>query len=207
MKVRFETTLEDLVAWNLFHFEQSPTIRWQRILYAISLPAMLFLTGLVGLIVFLDVAWTDPVLFVASVSAAIFVSIPATVAWVLLSPRLLMTMMERNVRKLLNEGDNRNIFGWREMEFADGLLSVKLAHIELRLDMHAIVKIVGNNEYTFVYISATDAYPIPKNLYPEEEYRCFVAALSNAWENRDAPRVVEVRAVEDYHVTENPQNR
>ena len=55
----------------------------------------------------------------------------------------------------------------------------------MRLDVRAIDKIVSDGDYTFVYIASIQAYVIPMNLYPEEEYRAFVAELREAWEHRD----------------------
>jgi hypothetical protein len=72
------------------------------------------------------------------------------------------------------------------MELADNRLIVTTPLIHSIIDLRAIEKIVGTEEYTFVYIASTQAFVIPMNRYPEDEYRAFVAELREAWENIDA---------------------
>jgi hypothetical protein len=95
------------------------------------------------------------------------------------------------VRKFLAEGSNRTLVGWREMELVNGRLVVKTELFETVMDLRAIYKIVANDEFTFLYYSSITAYLIPMNLYPEDEYREFVAELREAWDNREAPRPSE----------------
>src|ERR1019366_841883 len=49
------------------------------------------------------------------------------------------------VRKLLAEGTNRGITGWREMELVNHRLNVKLELVESSYDLRAIEKIVNND--------------------------------------------------------------
>src|SRR5687767_8278328 len=88
-------------------------------------------------------------------------------------------------RRLLAEGSNRTLTGWRELEIVDHRLIMVTELIRSSVDLRAIDRIVGNDQYTFVYISSTAAYIIPMQLYPEHEYREFVAELREAWENRE----------------------
>ena len=54
----------------------------------------------------------------------------------------------------------------------------------------AIEKIVGDGNYTFVYIASVSAYMIPMNRYPEDEYGEFVAELREAWDD-DTPKLAK----------------
>ena len=96
-----------------------------------------------------------------------------------------------SVRKLLAEGSNHSILGWRELELVNDRLRFTMELIEGSYDLRAIEKIVGNEHYTFVYVSSLQALIIPMTLYPEDEYRTFVAELRDAWEDRDAPPLAE----------------
>ena len=187
MRIRFETTIEDVIAFNRFHFANSPT--WQRQLWTQSLMvfgilALLFLVmhlSSMGPVLAFD--WFEGVLAVVFAVAAI--------AWAFFIRWYMDWSLARNTRKFLAEGSNRLLFGWREMELVNGRLVLNTELIQSSLDLRAIEKIVRDENYTYVYIASVSAYMIPMNLYPEDEYREFVAELIEAWENRDAPRPVE----------------
>jgi hypothetical protein len=189
VKIRFETTIDDVIAFNRFHFASSPAWRrqvWtQTLLVPAILVAMYLLLRLttVGVVedfeAMLQIGWFDG--FLAIFFAA------ASIAWGFFIRWHMNSSLERNARRFLSEGSNRVIFGWREMELVNNRLLLKNELIESSLDLRAIEKIVGNDQYTFVYIAAAQAYLIPMHLYPEDEYREFVAELREAWENRDSP--------------------
>ena len=76
------------------------------------------------------------------------------------------------------------MLGWREVELVDDRLVSKTELIDSSIDLRAIEKIAANKEYTFVYIASVNAITIPMTLYPEDEYRDFVAELREAWDHR-----------------------
>ena len=196
MKIRFETTIEDIVAWNRFHFAQSPAMRRQRWTLTLLVPAF------AGVIAWFDyLAWLDSP---AHEGVAFWMyAIVFAFFWFVAIQFLLPWRTAQNVRKLLAEGSNHSVLGRREMELVNNRLIVKMEWIESSYDLRAIEKIVSNGDYAFVYISSIQAFPIPMRLYPEEEYRAFVAELRDAWENRDAPRPV-MAAAPDARIAEKP---
>src|SRR5262249_18509168 len=130
-------------------------------------PPSIWLAGLIGALIALSVVWHY------------------FIRWRMIAG------LESTVRKLLAEGSNRSVLGWCDMELVGYRLTVKRELIESSYDLRAIQKVVGNDEYTFVYFSSIQAFVIPMRLYPEDEYREFVAELREAWDNREAPRPVE----------------
>jgi hypothetical protein len=190
MKIRFETTIEDIVAWNRFHFEHSPALRRQRWIVTLLIP------GIVGVMAWSDYqAKEESVLWMYALAFSTF--------WCVGIQFLLPWRTAQNVRKLLAEGSNHSVLGWREIELVNNRLVEKMALIDSSYDLRAIEKIVSNGDYTFVYISSIQAIPIPMRLYPEEEYRAFVAELRDAWENRDELRPVKATAP-DERIVERP---
>ncbi len=191
MKIRFNTSTEDIVAFNRFHCENSPMWRRQRIIRASLVPVILAFFSLYIYTIKSRDMDHDPdaqlSLGIALVGINLAVSVPL---YFFLSWRILSSVTS-GVRKLLAEGSNRALLGWREMELANGRLFVKTELLEISMDMRAIEKIVANEQYTFVYYSSITAYLIPMNLFPEDEYREFVAELREAWHNRDAFAPVE----------------
>jgi hypothetical protein len=186
MKIRFETTIDDVIAFNRFHFANSPTWRrqvWTQMLLVPGILAILLIVVFFLSNRHMEEDWTFGILAV--------VLLPFSVVWAVFMRWRLNAALESNTRKFLAEGSNRVMFGWREMELVNNRLVLKTELIESRLDLRAVEKIVSDGSYTFVYIGSTVAYLIPMRLYPEDEYRAFVDELCEAWENRDAPRLTD----------------
>jgi hypothetical protein len=203
MRIRFETTIDDVVAFNRYHLAHSPAWRrqvWKQMLTVPAILACLFLF-----------AWYNnervgdmppdqvPTLYWSLGIAFVVLS----VIWAGFIRWYLSWSVARNTRRFLAEGANRVSFGWREMELANNRLIVETELTHMSLDLRAVEKIVGDDQYTFVYTGASQAYYIPMNLYPEEEYRQFVAELREAWDNREAPLPPEARPV-DARIAEKP---
>jgi hypothetical protein len=184
MKICFETIIDDYVAFNRFHMQNSPMWRRQRLIGSGIAPVLVALgLGIMFFSVLADQAHDLPVAIVLIVLFVLLncaISIPAF----FLTRWMMMNGVTKNTRKLLAEGGNRTMLGWREMELVDGRLVVKTDLIHSSLDLRAIQKIAGDDEYTFVYISSIQAYVIPMNAYPDEPFREFIAELREAWDER-----------------------
>lgn len=186
MKIRFETTIEDVIAFQRFHYANSPA--WRRQVWTQSLLLPVVLVVFLALIVLSIVLATrdDPgpnLLWVVPLFAFGIPFLVISIGWVFFIRWFLNRALGRNTRKFLAEGSNRIMFGWREMELVDGRLFVNTELVQTNLDLRAIEKIVSNGDYTFVYIASMSAYMIPMD-YPDEEFREFVAELREAWDNR-----------------------
>ncbi len=188
MRIRFETTMDDLIAFNRFHAENSPMLRRQRLIFSLLFPLILCIVGLVTMLANIDLLDEDPIRFFVLSAVAITFGLPALVGLYFLSRWRWMSNLESMVQKIYAEGNNQIALGWREMEIVGNRLLLKTEWIDSSTDLRVIEKIVGNDDFTFVYIASNQAYLIPMNLYPEDEYRQFVADLREAWENRDEPR-------------------
>lgn len=185
MSIRFETTVDQLVAFNRYHYENSPTWRKQRLIQSCVGPTVMVMVAWVlwqfeGHV---PVANFDPVLivmfFVVVVGTFFFIRWRVTVN------------LESAVRKLLTEGSNRTILGWCEMALEGNRLVVKRELMEGSFDLRAIQKIITTDDYTFVYVTSVSSIVIPMRLFPEDEYSDFIAELRKAWENRDRPQAAD----------------
>ena len=185
MKIRFETTIEHLVAFNRYHHANSPTTRQQRRLVALLFPGIVILLALARTWYDLNSDIGDPFIFVGDWVAIWTFAFVFSVSWIVFAQWNFPRTLEKNVRKMLAEGNNQTVLGWRELELVKNRLIVDTKWMHIRLDLRAIDKIVTDGDYTFAYIASVQAYVIPMNLYPEEEYRAFVAELRDAWDHRD----------------------
>ena len=188
MKIRYETTMEHLLAFNRFHYANSPTWRRQRMLLA--------WIGPVGFFVMFGVYFSrvDPEILRADLFGSVLfpmLGLAFSFTWYYWVRARGLAQITSNVRKLLAEDSNRTLLGWREMELVGHRLIQHSDLIDTSIDLRAIIKIVRNEDYAFIYIASVSAYVIPMNLYPEQEYRTFVAELREAWENRERTRPEE----------------
>jgi len=185
MKIRFETTIEQLVAFNRYHHANSPTTTQQRRIVMLLFPGIVIVLAMIRTWYDLNSDVGDPMIFLADWVTIWIFALVFSVSWIAFAQWNFPRTLEKNVRKLLAEGNNQSVLGWRELELVKNRLIVDTKWMHIRLDLRAIDKIVSDGDYTFVYIASLQAYVIPMNLYPEEEYRAFVAELRAAWEHRE----------------------
>jgi len=190
MRIRFETTIEDIIAFNRFHCENSPM--WRRQRFAMSMLMVFVFLIAVCAVLSLNFRRIESIVEgpfgVATLAGLAVVTVILSVSVFYYMRWRTTASVVSSVRKLLAEGTNRSITGWREMELVNNRLIVKLELIDTSYDLRAIEKIISDDRYTYVYVSSIQAFMIPMTFYPEEEYRQFVADLLDAWENRDVPR-------------------
>jgi hypothetical protein len=179
VKIRFKITIDDMIALQCFHLTNSPTWRGQLLRQVLLVPASFGVLFLLAWLASQPIADGDPTFLIFGL-----VLLAASIAWIFFIPWRMKRMQEGVLRKFFAEGSNRSVLGWREMELVENRLVIHTELIHSTIDLRAIEKIVGNDHYTFVYIASMQAYVIPMNLYPEDEYRDFVAELREAWDNR-----------------------
>jgi hypothetical protein len=189
VKIRFESTIEDVIAFNRYHFTHSPTWRRQMWMLSLLLPVVLALLVVLMIMAAARANPDDqlPMLVSAFCVASLFPVL--TGGWIFFIRWHLTSSLARNTRKFLAEGSNRIMIGWREMELVNGRLAVHTELLDSNLDLRAIQKIVSDGNYTYVYTASISAHLIPMDAEPAADIRAFVAELTEAWENRGLPPV------------------
>jgi hypothetical protein len=81
------------------------------------------------------------------------------------------------LRRLLREGQNIGTFGPKELEITDAALVGHSLHADSTLAWAAVERVAENKRYAFIYISATEAYVIPRAKVKEGDYDSFVEAV------------------------------
>jgi hypothetical protein len=165
MKIAYSTTLDDIVAFNRYHYAHSPTIRQMKVLWICSTNFLLLALG-EACIIFFDASfdWV-PVLLVPIGLMVLF-------QW-WYYPRALA----RNARKLLGEGKNKGLIGPRELELTDtGLMSRN--DIGMSFVVFAAIEKIGvDSKHLFIYINALTAHVVPADAVTEGDYQQFMEAL------------------------------
>jgi hypothetical protein len=168
MKIRFENSLEDLVAFNRYHFDHSPIVRRIRILllwlvplclFVISVPVALLMEG--GL-----ERW------VALAAGATFAAL-----WASLAPGFIRRSVEDQMRKRYGAGSNEEVLGEHELELTESDLILKTQSGEQRTQLQAIESVVTEGGYTFIYLNALMAHVIPQQSVLDGNYEAFVERM------------------------------
>lgn len=173
MKIRYEVTIDDLIAFNRIHFSHSPTARRQR-RQAIGNVIFIMIAIVVGMFV---VAFErdDEALMVSGAGVAIF-----TIVFLIRLPAMTQKRMDRQIRRLFQEGDNKNMLGVQELALEDGLLVNRTAVSESRTKLDAVQRILTQDDYTFIYVSAISAHVIRHDAVIQGDPQAFVEALVRA---------------------------
>lgn len=171
--VRFDVRVEDVIAFNVFHTANSKSRRRLMLLMRLAVPVAAVVTNYWWL------AWAanHPS---ESLPGLIVLALPA-VLWYFGLPYFFRLMIAWLIPRSLAEGSNPTMLGEHEMSLDGDRLVVRSKFLESRLDLRAIVRIVQNERYSFVYISSVAAYVIIRNSLTDS----FIEELRSAMEKCD----------------------
>jgi hypothetical protein len=155
MNIRYEITIDDVVAFQMHHVAHSKTIQRQKSI-------LIGIVGFACLIAAIFIFAIEPNVLLAAITAVI----TSAVSFGLLAYTFNVSYrrgIERLARDLLAEGGNRGILGVHEIRIDDTGVTEWTAVSESRHTWHGIDQIVETDEYAFLYISALQAHVIPKH--------------------------------------------
>jgi hypothetical protein len=170
MRLRYEITLDDLLAFTLHVHQQSPTMRRTRLAAVICLATMVF--GMC--VVASEILRNVNLLWFGLGWAALFAVI---------YPRLYRRNVKRLSTKLYAEGQNKGLLGEHVAELRDNGLFDGTKFSERTVFWNGIERIESTADHTFVYLSAMSAQVIPEHSVIEGNYRAFVEELQRRWQH------------------------
>jgi hypothetical protein len=155
MQIKFENELNDLVAFNQYHFHNSRSMQtWYRIGFILG-PVFGIAYALL--------------LYRWSLSARIAVVLGVSIVFAALNWTYYRWWVAYSVRKLLGEGKNKGLIGDHAITITEEGLRETTQVSESRSTWTGIERIVENEEYVFIYISAYQAHVIPKRAFASEK--------------------------------------
>jgi hypothetical protein len=164
VNICYENTIEDMVVFNRHHCNHSPQMR--RILaWRMWGPPVYVLAG-----------FSLVALFVGSISLFVC-GVFGSVASLCIARPLLSWELDRYVRRLYAEGRNQTTLGRHELELTAETLVERTSCTEAAMRLEAIERVVTDEGYTFIYVSAMAAHVVPQHAVLEGDYEAFVAAL------------------------------
>ena len=170
MIVRFHTTVVDLVAFNRYHCAHSPAVKRTKFTW-MALASALFLGG--SLIIPSTEELSRVVIVAAAVACAVLFSVFFNYRFA--------ASLDRQARRLYEEGTNKGMVGQHELEIDDHGLVERTAVNETRQSWHGVERITETEEHAFIYISSIMAHVIPKRSVTVGDPDTFIARARKSW--------------------------
>ena len=167
MRIGFRLSVDDYVAFNVYHVRSSPSYRRGLIVWGLMVP--------LGLFVVLSVLGFKESPVFSIVSAAIPSGLLILWAWGGNDGRL-----RKSAQKMYSEGENRGLGGLEYLEATeDRLISVDEL-CESRMVWRMVERLVDTPDYYFIYISAVKELVVPKLKIEEGDFGAFQACRGGA---------------------------
>ena len=170
MRIRYEITLEDLLAFSLHLHQKSPTLRRTRRWAAFGLAAMI-----IGLCLVASEITRDPIILWVGVGGAAVIA--------LIYPQIYRRNVKWLSSRIYAEGQNKALLCPHVSELRDNGLFDGTEFLERTVFWKGIERIESLPGHTFVYLSTMSAQVIPENSIIEGNYQEFVAELQRRWQH------------------------
>lgn len=162
--------MDDLVAFNRYHFTRSPTIKRTKW-------TVMFLFSVLAVAAALLFPWPPEVTRLTMVIVAVIFAGLVSLVFHYGFGRSL----ERQVRGMFREGNNKGMLGPHELEIdAAGIVEWTEVN-ELRQSWSGIERIEENDDYVLIYLSSIMAHVIPKRAVTFGEPEAFIAQAKQFW--------------------------
>lgn len=168
MKIIYENTLEDAIAFNRYHYSNSDTFRKQKDKVTIHLPVALFFAVVILTLLIRDIriaVWGS--VFIGSYLIFIF--------------RAYNRDLYKTVGKLYKEQDMKGFVCEHQLEInEDGIL--EKTEVNERKDKWSGVQLIGADPaHAFIYVGAMQAHIIPRERIVEGDYDRFLESAKSYW--------------------------
>ena len=165
MKIKFELTIEDLVAFSQYHANHSPAVRRARLI-----DLSIVLVPLVAIPPFLFPPQYRAFAWAGTILGAVLVSIGM--------PGRYARVIERQVRRLYGNGAFHETFGPWELELTATHLLKRSEANESSTRLSALGQVAVTDDYTFIYASPVTAFVIPRHSVIAGEFERFSEAVA-----------------------------
>lgn len=171
MRIRFEQTVDDLIAMHHYTMEHSPTLRRQLRLNR-WLVRVMIAGGMFGVAAVVN----DSTMQVFLVLGALV----GLVIGAFTTKRAERRAAERAARAMATEG-GRDIFGPQEMWLDDDAFVRRSEFCETRQKWAGVQRVAETDDQAFWYIAASNAYVIPKRRLEEGDAEAFLHRARQLW--------------------------
>ena len=168
MKLSYELATEDIVSFNIYHFQNSKTAKKRRVIQRFFIPVWVIMIFL-----FFNIKNLNLVSITSNAPLLVF-----GILWFLFIDKYYFWRIKSNVEKLLQEDKNNGMIGKQNVEVRDELLVVENDSGLTQYKLETINKIDENEKYLFIYVTSVSAIVIPKKVFQNYEKDSFVKELN-----------------------------
>lgn len=170
MRIKYNVTIDDLVAFNQFYHKHSAYGRRIKRTWGLVFPLGLFLFFcLIGVS---QKDWVAPI--VGGVFAGLIIWGNAGGGW--------RKRIGKTVRKMYEEGSNKSAVGLHELELNEYGIIVKDQYGESTHSWDGIERLGFTPDYTFIFISSVAGFSIRGTTVVEGDYSAFVSNLKQRFD-------------------------
>ena len=169
MKLRYENVMEDLLAFQEFHYANSPEVRKMvlRGQFAVAVVSA-------GLLLIL-IEFTKSIFPIVNLPVAIGASVFTGVLGWFNYPYATKRSWHKSTKKLYSEGKNRGFVGWHDLLATEDSLISSGDMGETKLSWQVVERVESTPEFVFLYVSAMSAIIIPRARVTEGNVDEFLA--------------------------------
>lgn len=164
MEIEYELTIDDHIAFNLYHARHSPTMRRNYLLNYFS-PVIIIL--ILALYIFIDIKLNSNAYSLIWIPLVLMTIV---LLWLYWFPRYYVKALKTHVKKINSEGKNKNkaTFGKVKLTFEPTEIKIVGENSEVKANWKAIEKITSTEQHVFMFTSPNSALFIPKRAFPDE---------------------------------------
>ena len=148
MKITYRLAIDDLVHFNLYHAQQSPSVRRANRWTLLIIP-----------IVMVIAMRPDSTIVAVCIAAGAFGGA------LLFHSLYLRWITPWLIRRVLTEGSTKGIIGEHELEISSDGVRERTSMNDGRHTWGSVDRIVEDDRYIFIYLQATMAHIIPKSTF------------------------------------------
>lgn len=163
MEIKFEIIEEDYIKFNLYHAENSPSLKKSYHLMRYVLPLLCAIPiYTIGTYIFKQpsIYWS-------------FIAISFVIIWILVYPNKYKRLIQKQTKKLLQEGDNSTFFGKKTLLFEDDNIKLISECSSETILKKSIKTIKIYDDMILIYLSGFTAIIIPTR-YLNDESRKYI---------------------------------
>jgi hypothetical protein len=169
MKIRYELTIDDMVAFYRYHGTHSPVYqqtitKW----VVIGVSVILLSMGALALVI-----RNNEILALCTLAVGILAS--AVFAFRL--PAYFRGKIERSTRSAFSSEKNQKALGLRELELTETSLISRGSFDEGSVKLESIRNVITTEGYAFIYTSSSTAFVLPQQRVSRGEYPEFVQVI------------------------------
>lgn len=164
MEIEYELTLDDHIAFNLYHARHSPTMRRNYLINYLS-PVIVFL--ILSLYMLFDIKMNSHAYSAIWIPMILMMLVLLWLYWV---PRYYVKALKTHVKKINSEGKNKDktTFGKVKLTFEPTEIKIVGENSEAKANWKAIEKITPTEQHVFMFTAPNFALIIPKRAFPDE---------------------------------------